>query len=114
MKERRRVLRKNETAPEARLWNVLRNRRFSGYKFRRQYSIGKYVVDFYSPLTKLIIEVDGPGHETVDAREYDKAREDEIKSLGIHIIRFKNEEVENSLGNVMKRIADKVREMATK
>ena len=113
MKEGRRTLRKNMTAREAGLWDALRNKQLSGYKFRRRYSIGMYIVDSYSPRLKLAIAVDGPSHEIHDAIEYDKLREDEIKSLGIQILRLKNEEIEEKFSDVLKTIADEIRGWTT-
>lgn len=114
MKERRRALRKNTTPAEALLWKALRNRRLVGCRFERQYSIGNHIVDFYSPQVKLVIEVDGPIHESSDAIESDKLREDEIKSLGIQVLRFKNEEVEQRFSGVLKNIAVKIHESGEK
>lgn len=114
MKERRRALRKNMTSAEALLWKALRNRRLAGCRFERQYNIGNYIVDFYSPQAKLAIEVDGPIHEAPDTVEYDKVREEDIKGLGIHMLRFKNEEIESRIGGVLNLIAEKIRELDTK
>ncbi len=99
------------TVAEARLWKALRNRRLADCRFERQYSIGNYIVDFYSPQVRLAIEVDGPIHEMADAIESDKLREDEIKGLGIHVLRFKNEQVENGFSDVTKQIVEKIHEL---
>jgi len=68
--------------PEALLWARLKSKEL-GYKFRRQYSIGSFIVDFYCPELKLAIEVDGDSHFTDDAEEADRVRENEIESYGI-------------------------------
>lgn len=84
----------------------------NGYRFRRQYSIGPYVVDFYCPELRLAIEIDGPSHEGGEAREYDTKREEEIRELGITVVRFRNDEVlSNSMG-VIRRIIDLARALA--
>lgn len=91
------------TGEEKILWEKLRNKKL-GYKIRRQYSIGPYVVDFYCSAKKIVIEVDGGVHATDTAIEYDKEREAFIKSFGIKIIRFSNEEVKGNLNEVIKTI----------
>ncbi|MFA5070711.1 MAG: endonuclease domain-containing protein [Patescibacteria group bacterium] len=78
----RRTLRHNMTEAEVFLWVRLKNRQVLGYKFRRQYSVGYFVIDFYCPKLKLAIEVDGLSHFTKDTIEYDKRREEYIKSFG--------------------------------
>lgn len=114
MKERRRALRKSMIPAEALLWKALRNSRLIGCRFERQYSVGNFIVDFYSPKVKLAIKVNGPIHDTPDAIESDKLREDQSNSLGIRMLRFKNEEVEHRFGDVLKRIAGKIRESSGK
>ena len=92
-KELRSYLRHNPTKNEEKLWEYLRNRKFHGYKFHRQYGIYRYIVDFYCPSLKLVIEVDGNQHYTKDGLEYDRIRDKYIESLGLDILRFRNEEV---------------------
>ena len=92
-REKRKLLRNNMTESEKILWARLRKRQVNGVRFRRQYSIGSYIVDFYSVEHKLAIEVDGTVHLTDDAVAYDKYRDEYINSLGIQIIRFTNDEV---------------------
>jgi very-short-patch-repair endonuclease len=103
MKARRCELRKNETCAEDILWEHLKGRRLMGLKFRRQYSIGAFVVDFYCPSQKLAIELDGPIHERKAV--YDRYRENRIKELRIKLLRFKNAEVKKNLRGVLKEIA---------
>ncbi len=68
-----------------------------GFKFRRQFGVRRYILDFYCPELRLAIEVDGPSHESDEARRYDEKRQAEIERLGIRFLRFTNDEV---LGNV--------------
>ena len=89
MRDRARALRRNETLSEHRLWGWLRNRTFAGRKFRRQVPIGRYIVDFYCPELKLVIEVDGKQHETV--REHDEIRSEYLEDPGIKVVRITNE-----------------------
>ena len=80
---------------EARLWGFLQNKQLEGRKFRRQHSIGNYIVDFYCPSENLIIELDGTIHEIGSVMEYDLDRENQLKELGFRIIRIKAEDLLN-------------------
>ena len=91
MRSRARQLRKSATVSEQRIWNWLRNRTFSGFKFRRQVPIGRYVVDFYCPALRLAIELDGKHHETAWMSEYDEERSMYLSSRGIDVVRIANE-----------------------
>jgi len=93
MRERAKQLRRSSTASEQRLWSWLRNRTFDGFKFRRQVPIGRYVVDFYCAALKLAIEVDGRQHEAVWMADYDGKRTDDLRALGIEIVRLTNEQL---------------------
>ena len=85
--------RKAPTKAEAIVWRWLRNRRFDRFKFRRQHPIGEYIADFYSRELRLVIELDGPGHEEPGQMAYDMARTRELAKLGIRVIRIRNEDV---------------------
>ena len=102
--ERANLLRKNLTDAELLLWKNLRNRRLIVCKFRRQHPVGKYVVDFYCHEKLLVIELDGGIHENPDVKERDEGRENDLKNLGLTIIRFKNEEIESDLDIVLNEI----------
>ena len=78
------------------MWLHIRNRKLLGVKFRRQYSVDNYVIDFYAPELKLAIELDGSIHELPEQKEYDKTRQKHIEQFGIEFIRITNEEL---LGN---------------
>ena len=86
-------LRKSLTPAEAALWNILKGSKIDGRKFRRQYGVGRYVLDFYCPSEKLAIELDGEGHFSVAGVHYDNERRRFISSFGIKIIRFDNDQV---------------------
>lgn len=109
MKERRQSLRNQATLTEARLWDRLRKKQILGVRFRRQFSIGNYIVDFYSPNIKLALEIDGKSHDTETKREYDATRDKEIRQLGITILRFRNHEVLDDLDNVIKKIENTIK-----
>ena len=97
-----RELRKNPTAAENTLWQVIRKRQLDGRKFRRQVAIGAFVVDFYCSSERLAIEVDGPIHHT--QQEADQIRQELIESLGIRFVRLTNAEVEHHLPNALNKI----------
>lgn len=111
IKQTARKLRKNQTKSEAILWQVVRNRKLLGKKFLRQHPIvfmlnrrkRFFVADFYCHEAKLVIEVDGGMHDM--QKDYDKKRESILKSLGIKVVRFKNQKVIHDLDNVIKRIS---------
>lgn len=103
VKHKRLYLRKRTTCFEDLLWAEIRNNKL-GTKFKRQYSIGPYIVDFYSSKKKLIIEVDGKEHNKEDAKSYDAYRSGYFKSLGQNVLRFKNEEIISSLIAVVNKI----------
>ncbi len=103
LKARRQELRNNATPTENLLWAELKNKQ-TGYKFRRQYSIGNYIVDFYCVELKLCVEIDGPTHNGIEAVEYDAVREKFLESLDITVIRFTNQEVYASPHRVAERI----------
>jgi len=96
MKERRRQLRQDQTYAEKIMWLHLRNRKLLGIKFRRQYSVDNYVIDFYAPELKIAIELDGSIHNEAGQKEYDKFRQRHLENYGIKFIRITNEEL---LGN---------------
>ena len=100
----RRALRQQPITCERILWSKLRNRRLGGYKFRRQHSIGNYIVDFCSLEIKLIIEVDGATHSTAKELSNDKLREGYFKAQGLYIKRFYNNDVKNNINDVLNDI----------
>ena len=89
-KGRRSRLRNQLSPAEAILWSKLQRRQMAGFKFRRQYSVSSYVLDFYCPDAKLAIEIDGDSHFQEDAAEYDGKRQTAIEQLGIRFLRFTN------------------------
>ena len=97
-------LRKNETEAEKLLWNKLKRKQVSGYKFRRQHPIEHFIVDFYCHEVKLVIELDGEIHDIAENKEYDTNRTFEIEKYGIKIIRFKNERIYENIDNVINEI----------
>ncbi len=104
LKEQRAILRNNLTPAEEELWRLLRKHKLNGLKFRRQHSIGGYIVDFYCASLKLVIEVDGSVHDTEEAMANDKARYETLQHLGYKIMRIRNSDVFDSPEHVLKRI----------
>ena len=88
-----RQLRKQSTEAEKRLWRLLRDRRFSEFKFRRQYPCGIYFLDFYCTLAKLAVELDGGGHGYPDQRARDEMRNQFLAVQGIRVLRFWNHQL---------------------
>jgi very-short-patch-repair endonuclease len=99
---RERKLRRNQTRSEQRLWSALRRSRY--FHFRRQHRIGRYIVDFYCAEVRLVIEVDGGVHEM--QRDWDQRRDTHLRSLGNHVLRFRNEEVLEGISVVVWAIED--------
>ena len=101
---KRQQLRAEMPVAEKLLWKHLRHQNL-GVKFRRQVSVGKYVVDFYCPSLHLAIEVDGASHAGDATQEYDEARQRAIESLGVRFVRVANEDVYRNALDVAEGIA---------
>ncbi len=91
------TLRRNQTNAERTMWFALRDRRLAGFKFRRQVSVGPYVVDFLCVEARLVVELDGGQHET----GLDAGREQAIRALGFGVVRFWNNEIGSNLEGVL-------------
>jgi very-short-patch-repair endonuclease len=83
-----RTMRSDATDAERRMWTILRSRKLSGFKFRRQYPIGGYIVDFYCVKARVAIELDGGQHKEPEYVEYDKKRTRKLNGMGVRVIRF--------------------------
>src|SRR4030095_3051585 len=108
LKSTRKRLRNQMTHAEVLLWNQLKGRALGGFKFRRQHSIFKYIVDFYCPEAKLAIEVDGVTHIGKEAKLHDNEKENDLKTLNINTLRISNEEIYDNLVTVINRIREKL------
>jgi very-short-patch-repair endonuclease len=100
---RARALRRNLTLPEGLLWRVLRHRP-DGLKFRRQHPIGRCIVDFYCATAKLVIEIDGIGHDLGDRPERDRRGDMWLRGQGLRVIRFAAADVIKDLESVVTAI----------
>lgn len=98
---RSRVLRKNPTEAEKKLWQCLRKEQLEGYKFRRQFFIGKYIVDFVCVDSKLVIEADGGQHND---NHHDKNRDAYLRKQGYSVLRFWNNDVLQNIEGVVETI----------
>jgi len=104
LKKIRKQLRNNATSAEATLWKFLQKRQLGGRKFRRQFSVENYVLDFYCPSEKLAIELDGAHHFTASGYQRDLERDAFLASAGIKVLRFENVEVFEALESVLDKI----------
>ncbi|MEZ8722281.1 endonuclease domain-containing protein [Vibrio pomeroyi] len=103
----RKILRSNMPQPERKLWFYIRRKQL-GVKFRRQHSIGKYIVDFFCCELKLAIEIDGNSHFSEQAQAYDHQRTLDLNKLGIKMLRFTNNEVNQNLEEVLVKIINSI------
>ncbi len=104
-KIKRKLLRNNMPKAEIILWSKLKGKGL-GHKFRRQYSVDKFVLDFYCPKLKMAIEIDGGSHYIDGAKERDIERQRIIEYYGISFIRFTNNEIYENLDGVLIKIVE--------
>jgi very-short-patch-repair endonuclease len=101
-KARSRELRADQNIAETILWESLRNGKLKGFKFRRQYPISSYILDFYCATAALVVELDGSSHE--GREEYDSVRDAWLKTQGLFVIRCPNQEVYENLDELVELI----------
>jgi adenine-specific DNA-methyltransferase len=97
-------MRKSPTEAENVLWQQLRNQQISGFIFRRQYNIERFIVDFYCPRRRLVIEIDGSIHQY--QQDEDAVRQAFIEQQGLRLMRFSNDDVINDLETVIEQISE--------
>ena len=107
--DRRRALRAELTPAEATLWRALKHSSLKGRKFRRQQSLGPYIVDFYSATEQLVIELDGAAHDSERSARRDEAREWFLRSLGLTLVRLENRDVMENPEGVLAYISQHFR-----
>jgi type I restriction enzyme R subunit len=100
-----RDLRRSQTSAESLLWELLRDRRLLGFKFRRQHQVGDYVTDFYCNEARLAIECDGAVHQKREQWHHDQTRDAYLIGQGVRVLRFTNDRVLNDTANVLEEIA---------
>lgn len=109
LKERARELRNNSTPSEIELWKALRAGKMHEYTFNRQKPLDEFIVDFYCRKLKLVIEIDGDSH---DGKEpYDRRRQEQLESLGLHVIRFYDHDVMQHLDGVLYKIEETIQKL---
>ena len=107
-------LRRNETIAEKLLWEKLRNNQLGGLKFRRQHPVNIQIADFYCHKFKLIIELDGDYHNQKEKKQKDEVRTEVLRLNDLKIIRFKNEELEQDINQVLTTIKNKIEQLKEK
>ena len=105
-KEYRQILRRTTTPTESMLWRRLKGKQLDGLRFRQQHGYGPYVLDFYCPSLRLCIELDGNIHDEEQVRLKDEERTEFLLEQRIHVLRFRNEDVENDVEGVLERIRE--------
>lgn len=104
LKQYSRELRKEMTNAEILLWTKIKSKQLKNYQFYRQKIIGDFIVDFYCPKAKLIIELDGGQHYSVEGKQKDLQRDTYLTSLDLKVLRFSDNEVFSNLGGVLEKI----------
>ena len=108
----RKELRNEGTAAEATLWLSLKGRQVEGMRWRRQFGVGPYILDFYCPQLHLCIELDGAPHYTIQGGENDLQREEWLlQEHGIRTIRFENKDIFINQEGVIEYIREVTREI---
>ena len=102
--ERAKVMRENMTQAEKAVWELLKEKKMLGLRFKPQHPIDIFIADFYCHPLKLVIEIDGGIHKSNDKRVYDIGREAELEHWGIKVIRFTNEEVKDDINLIQNKI----------
>lgn len=101
-------LRNTMTSAEKIIWNHIHINEWK-LKFRRQHPISNYIADFYCHPLKLVIEIDGDIHDNEIVRKNDQSRERDLKNLGLHVVRFKNDEIYNNSKSVLQKIDETIK-----
>jgi ATP-dependent helicase HrpA/adenine-specific DNA-methyltransferase len=110
--ERARQLRKDDTWAEKLMWRWLRDRRFSGYKFRRQHPLGDYYLDFFCEAAELNVELNGSQHGFPDQRKHDLEREKFLQSRGIKTLWFWNSDLRRNAQSIRDTIFNELQARA--
>ena len=109
LKDFRRHLRTHGTSAEGALWNMLKGKQIAGLQFRRQFSVGNHILDFYCPALKLAIELDGDYHYHMEMPDRDYRRDQELlENHGIKTVRFENKIVFNHPESIVFAIMQEV------
>jgi very-short-patch-repair endonuclease len=109
LKTKARKLRREQTPEEQKLWWQLRNRRLDNFKFRRQFPLGKFILDFYCPSRRLAIELDGGQHNEIAQGHADQQRTEYLYTQGVKELRFWNNQVRKNLEGVLEAIREELK-----
>ena len=101
-----RYLRNNMTKQEQKIWSIIKNKSFYGYRFLRQYPIGNYIVDFVCRSKKVVIEIDGGQHNANKNIQYDNKRTKFLEEMGYKVVRFWNNDIDTNMLGVYKVLQD--------
>jgi len=104
LKQPSRQLRNKSTEAEILLWSKIRLKQLKNLIFYRQKPLGGYIVDFYCPKAKLVVEVDGSQHFTENGKEYDHVRDEFLNNMGLTVLRFTNVDVMDNIDGVVEVI----------
>ncbi len=99
------------TGAEVLIWNKIRNGQLLGYKFRRQYSVGIFILDFYCPKLRLAIEIDGSQHVDEEVKVYDDGRTNYLKDFNIKVLRYWNNDVLENIEGVCSDIENNIKKL---
>ncbi|MCP4660112.1 MAG: endonuclease domain-containing protein [bacterium] len=108
-RDRARELRKRSTPAESALWKLLRDRRLSQFKFRRQHPLRHYILDFFCPQARVAVELDGEYHDDPDQTDLDEERTAELTVHDIRVVRFQNSEVLTDPDSVLEQLLEVLR-----
>lgn len=108
-KAKRRKLRQYSTHAEELVWKYLRDRQMLGYKFKRQYSVDQYVIDFYCSELKLAVELDGASHNSPERKEYDIKRQNKLETFGIKFVRISDDELFGNPNKTFEKIEEAIK-----
>ncbi len=97
-------MRNHATMEEGIIWQKWRGNPLQGFNLRRQHPIATFIADFYCHKVRLVIEIDGDNHLRKNAKEFDGFRDEDMRRLGIHVLRFTNDEVFNEPDIVLEKI----------
>ena len=111
LKDRRRELRRSQTEAEGLFWSRVRNRRFFGLKFYRQFSVGPYILDFFCHSLRLNIELDGHQHGGELEQRQDAERDAYLQRLNITVVRYTNLDVHQHLDTVLQDVANTIAQL---
>ncbi len=106
LKQLARNLRNNSTLSEVLFWNEVKTSQILGYQFFRQKAIGNFIVDFYCPKLKLVIEIDDDSHGYVKAMEQDELKEKYLSKIGLELIRYDDHDVKTGMSNILDHLID--------